>query len=184
MYLKLLFSIAFLTMSTSPWVFAEETASSVKANAKEDLQISKILGEKCGLLAPKGWECITDPEQLPQKILRIYIGKAKNQFTPSLNIACEDTESSIEEYVKLAREYHESQTNVHCKSLGTIESKSGPMRLLQIDSPTQWGTVRFLQAILIKKAQAYVITATSLQEEFSTFSAQFLRSIQTFFIEE
>jgi len=135
------------------------------------------------LTPPKGWECIKDPEQLPEKILCIYVGKGKGQFTPSINIAHEETKFEIEEYIKLAKSYHESQANAKCTKIGKIETKAGPLQLLQIDTSTQWGNVRFLQAILIKDSAAYVITATCLQEEFSQLSAHLFKSIQTFSIQ-
>lgn len=135
------------------------------------------------LVPPKGWECIQDPQQLPQKILRIYVGVGKGSFTPSINIANEETKVGIEEYLRLAKSYHESQSIAKCAFMGKIETKAGPAHLLQIDTATQWGNVRFIQAILIKDSLAYVITATCLQQEFSVFSAQFLKSVQSFSIQ-
>lgn len=135
------------------------------------------------LIPPKGWECIHDPEQLPQKIMRIYVGSGKGSFTPSINIAHEETTLGIDEYLRLAKSYHESQSNAKCTSMGKIETKAGLAHLMQIDSDTQWGRVRFIQAILIKNSLAYVITATCLREEFSLFSSQFLKSMQSFSIQ-
>lgn len=134
------------------------------------------------LTPPKGWECISDPAQLPQKILSIYVGAGKGQFTPSINIASEETTQSLDEYIRIAKSHHETQGETRCALLGSIDTKSGKAKLLQIDRVTNWGNVRFLQAILLEDKTAYVLTATCLQEEFSSLSGQFFKSFQSFSI--
>lgn len=136
------------------------------------------------MTAPKGWECIDDKKQLPAKVELVFIGTGKGQFTPSINLATENTEMTMQEYVKLAKQYHESQGETKCRSLGALDTKEGPAELLQIDRQTQWGPVRFIQASLIKQGTAYVITATCLQEDFNEFSSSFFKAIQTFTINQ
>ena len=135
---------------------------------------------------PKGWECISDPSQLPKKIKIIYVGKgsAKNPFTPSINIACEETTLPLKEYLTLAKNYHEGQGITRCTTLGKIHTQSGEAELLQIDSRSQWGDVRFMQAMMIQNGEAYVVTATCLKTEFSTYSSQIFKAIQSFIIQE
>lgn len=134
------------------------------------------------LQAPKGWQCINDKKQLPSKVEMVFIGTGKGQFTPSINLATEKTEMTLKEYVDLSKQYHEGQGETTCRSLGTIETNMGSAHMLQIDRQTQWGTVRFLQASLIKNGSAFVITATCLLEDYNALSAQFIRSIQSFTI--
>ena len=134
------------------------------------------------IVPPKGWDCISDTEQLPQKVRMIYVGTGKGQFSPSINLACEETTMLPDEYMALAKSYHEGQSDTRCKSLGTIETRAGVANLLQIDRPTQWGNVRFIQAVVIREENAYVITATCLQEEFAALSSQLFKSIQSFII--
>lgn len=129
---------------------------------------------------PKGWERIDDPSQLPQKVKLIYIGNGKGQFSPSINLACEETTVPIEEYVTLAKSYHESSGDTRCSCLGTLDTRVGTAYLLQIDRPTQWGNVRFIQGVVIKAETAYVITATCLHEEFGSLAPQFFKAIQSF----
>ncbi len=145
------------------------------------LCLSSVLhADSFSLIPPKGWDCITDPEQLPQKVHIIYVGTGKSQFTPSLNVAYEETALPIDEYLTLAKSYHEGQGGTKCKDLGTIDTQAGKARLLQIDRPTQWGNVRFIQAVLLHEQNAYVVTATCLQEEFGGLSSQLFKSIQSF----
>lgn len=133
-----------------------------------------------GLTAPKGWECIRDPEQLPQKVLCIYVGKGKTQFTPSINVSSEKTNLSLMQYTQFAKQHHEKEGGAKCQLLGKFRTKSGEAELLQIDRVTQWGEVRFIQAFLIHEEEAYVITATCLQDEFNLLSVQFFKAIQSF----
>jgi len=132
------------------------------------------------VVPPKGWDSISDPEQLPEKVCMIYIGTGKGQFSPSINLAYEETTLYPDEYMALAKSYHEGQGDTRCKQLGTIDTKAGKANLLQIDRNTQWGNVRFIQAVVLREKTAYVITATCLQEDFAALSAQLFKSIQTF----
>lgn len=129
---------------------------------------------------PKKWQCIADKEALPAKVMAIYIGTGKKGFTPSINIATEETEASLLEYINLAKQYHESQSETQCYNLGSYETKGGSLELLQIDKKTQWGNIRFLQGTLIAGKTAFVLTATCLEEEYSTYYPQFLQAFQSF----
>lgn len=141
-----------------------------------------LLAETFSIVPPKGWDCISDPEQLPQKVTVIYIGAGKTQFTPSINLASEETTLMPEEYLALAKSYHQGQGGTQCKQLGMVDTRAGKAHLLQIDRPTQWGNVRFIQAVLVRDHKAYVVTATCLQEEFSSLSSLIFKSIQSFSI--
>lgn len=147
-------------------------------NAKEPLSSQHTFS----MAAPKGWQCISDKAQLPAKVQMVYIGTGKGQFTPSINLATEETSLGLEEYVKVARSYHESQGETSCHSLGSLQTPAGKAIVIQIDRNTQWGPVRFVQAALINNGNAYVITATCLLEDFNAFAAQFFKAIQTFTI--
>jgi hypothetical protein len=135
---------------------------------------------------PKGWECIDDPTQLPQKVKVIYIGKGNktSQFTPSINVAAEPTYLPLKEYVTIAKRYHEGQGGTQCFPLGKIKTESGDAELLQIDRLSQWGSIRFLQAMVIKEGVAYVVTATCLKNEFNSYSSQIFKAIQSLKVPE
>lgn len=133
---------------------------------------------------PSGWSCIDDKSQLPGKIELIFVGTGKGSFTPSINVAMEESKMQLSEYVNLAREYHlsknESKVETKCSHLGKIHTQSGEAEVLQIDRETAWGPVRFLQASLIKDGYAYVVTATCLAEEFSHYCPLFFQAIRSF----
>lgn len=167
----LVFSIPFLSMQALH-----------AAKSKQPQTIAKT--SPFTITPPKGWECIQDPTQLPQKVKFIYIGNAKKSFTPSINLASELTNMALDEYVNTAKGYHESQSGARCSLLGDIITKAGTAKLMQIDRSTEWGEVRFLQAALIREGEAYVITATCLREEFPSLSTLFLKTIQSFAVEK
>lgn len=130
---------------------------------------------------PKGWESIDDALQLPQKVKVIFIGTStsKSPFSPSINVACEETTLTQERYVSDAKTYHEGQSQTKCTLVGKFETESGTATLLQIDRPSQWGEIRFIQAILVHSQDAYVVTATCLKQDFSALSSQLFKSIRS-----
>lgn len=153
-----------------------------EGQTRNEGQEQKIGTGLYSLNAPKGWQCISDKKQLPAKVEVVFIGIAKGQFTPSFNIATEDTDMTVENYVDTAKRYHESQGETICRSLGTIETHEGQAQLLQIDRKTQWGPIRFIQATLIKEKKAFVLTATCLQSDFNENFPYFIKMIQSFAI--
>lgn len=145
------------------------------------LSIGGIGNELSLIQPPHGWEKIHEIEQLPKKVLMIYVGSSSvnNHFTPTINIAQEKTTLPIKEYIIQAKQYHEGLGNTRCQLLGQLKTPSGPVEILQIDRPTQWGDMRFIQAMLIEGSDAYVVTATCLKEEFGALSSQIFKSIQS-----
>ena len=135
------------------------------------------------LAIPQGWECVTDQSQLPKKVQMLAICPKKSKFTPSINIASEETDQNLNEYMETAQLYHESEGITQVTKLGQIPTKAGPAQLIQIDRTTDFGQVRFLQAALIQNEMAYVVTATCLKDEFSTYCGSFFESIKSLDLE-
>ncbi|MCH9610902.1 MAG: hypothetical protein S4CHLAM81_05270 [Chlamydiales bacterium] len=133
---------------------------------------------------PDGWECVTDQTQLPKKVQVLAISPTKTRFTPSINIATEDTEQTISDYVETAKLYHESEGQTKVTRMGQIPTKAGSAELLQIDRKTDFGVVRFIQAAIIEQETAYVITATCLRDEFASYCSSFFDSIKSFEIRD
>jgi hypothetical protein len=141
---------------------------------------SQPLQSPYNLTAPTGWECIQDETQLPKKVKLLFIGKGQGTFAPSINLAMEETTLGLEEYVKLAKKYHESQSETICRPLGDIETKMGKASVLQIQRLTEWGDIRFLQASWVKEGMAYVITATAAHDEFANLYPDFYQAFFSF----
>lgn len=131
--------------------------------------------------APQGWRCVDEEEELPGLVAVLYIGAGKTGgFTPSMNLAVEETQLTLDAYTELAQSYHGEQAQTTVRSLGTLETRTGVARVLQIDRLTQWGEVRFLQAVVVSEGKAYVLTATSLKEEYVKYQPEFFQAIQSF----
>ncbi len=180
-YKYFIWLVALFTFCFAPLDAAKRKASS-KTPKPPQPTLESPQKKPFSIIPPKGWECIDDKKQLPAKVELVFIGTGKGQFTPSLNLATEETSLSVVEYVKLAQMHHASQGETTCRSLGTLETQEGPAHMLQIDRNTQWGVVRFIQGTVIKNGVAYVITTTCLQEDFIDLSPHFLRAIQSFTI--
>lgn len=129
---------------------------------------------------PKKWQCITDKDGLPAKVEAVYMGNGAHGFNPSINIAMEETNLPLADYVKMAQGYHEKQPHTKCLLLGSCNCRAGSMELLQIEQITSWGEVRFLQAAFVKDKMAYVVTATCLEKDYDEYYQKFLQSLQTF----
>lgn len=135
---------------------------------------------KFHITQPKGWDCINDSSQLPETVECLYIGAGKSTFRPTINVAYERTDMSLSDYFQKAKNYHQSEPETTCQELGSIKTKSGEAKVLQIDRNTGWGMVRFIQASIILNQTAYVITATCLREEFGACCPTFFETIQSF----
>ncbi len=159
--------------------FVEAASRSQKKEMSPSKECERVL-KYFSMTGPRGWNFVDDKTQLPGKIALIFVGEGKGGFTPSINVAMEETDMQISEYVKLAKEYHTDQTGTVCQSMGQVQTRSGMAEVLQIERGTQWGDVRFIQASLIQNGKAYVITATCLTEEFSQLAPHFFKSIQSF----
>lgn len=132
------------------------------------------------ITCPKDWEIIQDRSQLPKKIAVMFVGSKKGNFAPSINLATEATNASIEEYLNEAEQYHKAIAGTIVTRLGKLTSKAGELELIQIDRATTWGEVRFIQGAFMHQKRAYVITATCLADDFPQLSKTIFSTLQSF----
>ena len=133
---------------------------------------------------PQDWEPAT-LEERKSCVKLAFLGPTENGFAPSVNLAIEEIgEASLKTYLKAARAIHERKPNNHWRQLGKIRTQVGEAELTEIDSETEWGDVRMMQAILIKEKTAYIITAAALKEEFGKYTKDFQKAFQTFSLRE
>lgn len=159
-----------------------ETLLAAKLTQKKNLENTEK--SSCPILCPKGWDKIQDRSQLPAKIAVMFVGSKKGSFAPSINLATEKSNLSIEEYLKEAEKYHSAVAGTVVTSLGRLTTKAGELNLIQIDRPTSWGEVRFIQGALIRENEAYVITATCLNEDFPQLSKTIFSTMQSLTLPE
>jgi hypothetical protein len=129
-------------------------------------------------IPPSGWE-IAQPKQLSAHVQVGFVGKGAADFRPSINIAFEDTDASLKEYVKAVKKIQTAQPNTQWRDLGKFPMKAGEGRLIEMTNPSSWGEVKILQALFIKDHKAYILTGAVLREEFSKFHGEFLKAFQS-----
>lgn len=129
---------------------------------------------------PKGWQCVEDRAQLPGNVLVLYVGEGSTRFSPTIHVASDPLKQNLESYIAGAKKYHERNIEATCHDLGQIQTKSGPARMIQIQSPSVYGEVILLQAYFVQDCKAYVVTGITLKEDFKEFSPLFYETIQTF----
>src|SRR3984957_10065767 len=153
--------LAILSLFLTP-LFAKNHSASI-AQAVETTSESH-----CYFVPPPGWE-IADPSTLSSKIKIAFLKNSGKGFCPSINLAIEETDVSLSEYLKAVKTIHEQDRKNQWRALGKVRTVAGMAQLTEIDSTTEWGPVRILQLILIKDKHAYVVTAAALKEEMSNY---------------
>lgn len=127
---------------------------------------------QCFFTPPEGWE-IADPSTLPPSVVISFFKKGVNGFCPSVNLAIEETDVSLAEYLKAVKAIHEQDRSNQWRTLGKVKTAAGLAQLTELDTKTGFGSLRILQAILLHEGRAYVMTAAALKEEISQYYKEF-----------
>lgn len=126
---------------------------------------------------PQGWFYV-DRDKLKPSVLYMIVGKAKSSFPPSMNLTSQPYSNSLKQYLKMIKEKNASE-GYEWKDLGTIKTKAGNASLSQVDTKTEWGSVRFMHVILLKNGRIFILTAAALTEEFSFYYKDFFESMSS-----
>jgi hypothetical protein len=135
----------------------------------------------CFFIPPKGWE-VANPELLAPHVHICFLGTSSKGLAPSINLATEVVDTSLETYIQEVRKIHLSDPNSRWRDLGKYTSLLGEGRLTELETPTELGVARMVQLIMIKEGVAYILTASALKEEFSKYYRIFdqaLHSLQS-----
>lgn len=127
---------------------------------------------ECFFIPPAGWD-FTDPTTLSAHVKIAFLKKGKKELCPSINLAVEKTNVSLNEYLKAVKAIHEKNRKSQWRLLGKVRTAAGLAQLTEIDSSSEYGPLRILQLILIKQGYAYILTAAALKEEFSEYYRDF-----------
>lgn len=142
---------------------------------------SATAAEYSFFIPPKDWE-LANPKMLSPRVKIGFIGLTKKELRPSVNLAVEQVDISLHEYVSAVKKIHESDPNNRWRDLGKFSTSAGEARLTEIETKSEWGDVRLLQLIIIKNKAAYIVTASALREEFSRFYKDFQSVFRSFTI--
>lgn len=139
---------------------------------------SLTASETCTFLPPAGWE-IAQPKHLSQHVQVGFLGKGSADFRPSLNIAFEEVDVPLKEYIKAVKKIHKAQPNTQWRDLGKLEMQAGTGRLTEISTTTPWGEVKMLQAIFVKDKMAYILTGAVLKQDLPQFQSVLLEAFKS-----
>lgn len=131
---------------------------------------------------PEGWSQAA-PEFLPGNMLVLAIGQAKSTLPPSINVSSERFKGTIKDYLKIIKSINTRKGGVW-KDLGKIRTAAGEGSFSQLDIKSAAGDVRMLHAIILKNETIYIMTATALQEEFSSYYKLFFDAIRSLHIND
>jgi hypothetical protein len=137
----------------------------------------------CYFIPPANWGLV-DPKHLLDDVKIMVKGQPKsaNHIPPSINLALEETQLSLNEYLTLVEQSNQVNDGRKWAMLGTIKTNAGNMALTQLDLQTKWGEVRMIQGIIVKNKKAFVVTATAQLCEFSQFYQEFQKALESFTI--
>lgn len=126
--------------------------------------------------APKGWQ-IADPSKYGRGVKIGFIASKRKIFTPSMTLTLEKVgKTSLETYLKVIEKHNQHN---HYRELGSLQTKNGPARLIQLDIKNQWGVIRVLQAISVYEGYAIIHAASVLKEEFLSVHEKLLASFKS-----
>jgi len=130
-------------------------------------------------IPPSTWEQV-DPKLLSPTVIIGYVDKSKTGFLPSINLAKENVNVSLSNYLLEVKKLYQKNKNNRWRDLGYIVTKAGKARLTEIDTKNKWGEVRILQLIFMKNSTVYVLTSSALKKDFHQFYPIIQKSLLSF----
>lgn len=137
----------------------------------------------CTFIPPSGWE-IAQLKNPSSHVKIGFIGKGTGEFRPSVNLATEDVDVSLKEYVKAVKELQQTDPTTKWRDLGKISMQSGVGRLTEMSNPSPWGELKVLQAFFVADEKAYILTAAVLKADFPKFQSELLKTFQSLRLSE
>ncbi len=135
--------------------------------------------KECHFIPPSGWEIAQ--LKTPSPHVKVgFIGKGSTDFRPSINLATEEVDVSLKEYVKAVKELQTADPNTQWRDLGKLSMKAGDGRLIEITDPAPFGEVKIFQALFVNGETAYILTAAALKEDLNKLRNEIIQSFKTF----
>lgn len=126
----------------------------------------------CYFIPPQGW-MPAEKETLSSLVKISFVDPKNFGFRGSLNLAEEEIDCSLEEYLLAVKKIHTSDHHNTWSNLGHFPTKAGPAVLTQIDSVSSGTPIRVLQVILVRDDKAYILTAAAAKKQFSKYLDNF-----------
>jgi len=132
----------------------------------------------CYFTPPSGWEIAH--LKVPSPHVKIgFIGKGSTEFRPSINLALEEVDVSLKEYVKAVKELQLADPTTKWRDLGPFSMQGGAGRLTEMSNSSPWGTIKIFQAFLVADETAYILTAAVLKKDLPQFQVDLLNSFRS-----
>jgi hypothetical protein len=128
---------------------------------------------------PVGWECAF-PEKLSPCIQIGFLGKGSTPFRPSVNMAIEEIDVGLQEYLKAVKAIHVGELGTTWRDLGKFNTRAGAGRLTEISTTSPLGPVKMLQLIVVSGKAAYILTGAAIKDDFLRFQEAFMKTFQSF----
>lgn len=142
------------------------------------MMFSLIDASICYFIPPNDWEAAQLKKHSPHVKIG-FLGKGGTAFRPSINLATEEIDVSLKEYVKIVKDLHLQDPQLTLRDLGRFSMRGGKGRLLEMSNYSPFGELKLLQAILVKKGQAYILTAACLKKEFAQFQKGIIKALES-----
>lgn len=127
---------------------------------------------------PPKWQ-YAQPKNPSEYVQISFVSEGSAQFRPSINLALEETDVSLKEYVKAVKEIHLQDPQTKWRDLGKFTMKGGIGRLTEMTTQMPVGEVKILQAILIHEKIAYILTITALKKDYPNRRQEMLQALQS-----
>lgn len=137
----------------------------------------------CTFVPPSGWEIAQLKNPSPHVKIG-FIGKGTGEFRPSINLAEEEVDVPLKEYVKAVKELQLADPTTKWRDLGKFQMQGGTGRLTEMTSISPWGEIKILQALFVAEDKAYILTAAVLKEDLPKFQSELLKSFRSLIVAE
>lgn len=137
-----------------------------------------LFAAQCLFTPPSGWE--QAQLKTPSPYVQIgFLGKGSTEFRPSMNLATEEVDVPLKEYIKAVKELQLEDPSVKWRDLGKLSMQAGTGRLIEMTNASPWGEMKILQAFFVSSGTAYILTASVLKEDFPAIQAELMKSFQS-----
>ena len=108
----------------------------------------------------------------------MIVGKGNSFFPPSINMAREFYSGTLKQYLKKVKEINKTK-GCEWKDLGVIKTLMGMGSISQVDIHSKWGIQRLMHLIILKEGIIYIVTASALKDEFTSFYKDFFDAFKS-----
>ena len=166
-----------LLWSLASCAYAVESPKKPSSPPSTAAQNPTTQSELLTFTTPAGW-VMAAPEALPPTVKVMVVGKAHSVIPPSINLATEPYDGTLKQFLRKIKKMNE-ENGCPWKDLGTIRTQAGPASLSQADFPSKWGDMRMMHVILLRHGHVFILSASSLKEEFPLFYQDFFTSLRS-----